>query len=344
MRVGIDARPLDERPTGIGVYTREIMKFLSTITGIDVFLYSNRNISWNGNGTKWVSSSVAGPLWRNVILPRQLREHNIDVFWGSLGTLPIVKVRPKTVITIHDLLWIDLPKTLTFRDKIGRRLQMSNAIQKADAVIAVSDFTAQRLKTHYSRTHNTFVVPEASRFPPQTTSESLLISKNILAIGGNEFRKNNEFLVKAFEKSSLLERGWTLTVVGRGSSALRSSTDAVHLLDYVPDEDLVTAYKNAGAVVIASTYEGFGLPVVEALGFKKPLLVSSIPPFREFGLPKNAYFDPFDLNSCIRIMEQLVDDIWRDEFVRQTAGIIADWPSWNEIGQLTFDVMRKVAY
>ncbi|MDA8193876.1 MAG: glycosyltransferase family 1 protein [Thermaerobacter sp.] len=314
LTIGIDGRPLRTPTTGIGVYSRETLAALAGLRPAWRFVVYIDGVGEMGHelvaqGALRLAACAIRPavLWRHVwLLPRLLRDR-VDVLWSPLGVLPMVCPVP-AVVTIHDVLWKDLMETLTPRDHLTRRTQMGRSLHVASRIVAVSRFTADRLRAHYPAAADKIRVIRQG--PGQTPGLVLtpfgLTSGQpyLLSLGGAEPRKNNGRLVQAFRQSRLPTLGWRLIVVGREAVA-RFAGPAVLAFEHV-DRDLLEALlAGAAAIVVPSLYEGFGLPVLEAVVRRRPLLLSDIAPFREFGLPDGRrFFRPDDVTDMIRVLNQ----------------------------------------
>ncbi len=244
-----------------------------------------------------------------------LREDGIEVFWGQNHMLPVGPLGScLRLLTIHDLTAVVAPHTMPLRARFAARTYFASAALAADRVLAVSESSA-RLTQRYLRVPAAKLrvlyqglSPAFER--PATDGDSTDIPRKygiphpyLLTVGTIEPRKDYTTLLRALElrPAPLLvivgNPGWKCRSVLRQIRRLEAA-GRVRYLGAVPDDDLASLYRGAVLTVCASVYEGFGLPIAEAMSCGCPVLCSWTSSFPEVGGPAACYFrvrDPQDL-------------------------------------------------
>jgi glycosyltransferase involved in cell wall biosynthesis len=308
MRIGIDASPLWSRTkhSGIPRAVREILLQLQRLDrDNDYYLYSKSDIDFaleNRRWHKYIHPRIPH-LLGSLYLKRNLGDghgaSSLDVFWNTRTfAFPFgLTARAGRVITVHDLVWLLYPETMTTRNRIAQRLFAERAIQQADKVIAVSESTRRGLVERIGVAPEKITVVHhgvADPFTPRDPGQSArLISEKygtssdyICTVGTMEPRKN---IVTLIEATKILRdrkqlRHQLLIVGGSGwsNSNVHASFDRcglterdVRFLGQIPDEDLPALYSGARLFVYPSLYEGFGIPLVEAMACGCPIVASN---------------------------------------------------------------------
>lgn len=310
MRIGIDVSPLAGQRTGVQTYILNAMKGLANLdTENEFFLYSNRDFDKPIENDRWhkrigwgLTAKIA-IFWLQTQLKQLVEEDGIDLFWGAYHFLPLLLDRSvKSVLTIYDLVYRFYPGTLTARNVWSHRVFTERSIRKADKIIAISESTAADLKRLFNISDRKVqVIPPGvdlgffKPYPPESSRRYLtqkydIPESYVLCVGTIEPRKNLATLFRAYAQLCRRSRvAHQLVVVGaRGWKNSHLFTlvskldieDRVEFLGYVPDEDLPKLYSAADVFVYPSIYEGFGLPVLEAMACGCPVIAfdnSSLP-------------------------------------------------------------------
>lgn len=295
----MDARPLAYPNTGIGRYTAELLKRLLD-TPYQWFLYSDKplEINWNNidcatirSGRKWWP--VGGTVAAQLFFPFWANKDEIDLFWSPRHHLPIaLPEKVKAIVTIHDMVWKNCPETMSAMRRLVDALLMPLALRRATRIISVSDATKNDLCKAYPD-----VADRVRRIYPGCFNDGLMrrvgMSDNLvyedryfLFVGTFEPRKNIPLLLRSYAEASMHadkfprlclvgNKGWMRDSV---EDLIRSAgiEDKVEVRYGVSDNDLARMYKGALALVMPSKYEGFGLPIVEAMSIGVPAIVSRV--------------------------------------------------------------------
>ena len=207
------------------------------------------------------------------------------------------------------------------------------------AVIAVSEFTRDELVELLGvREERVHVVPNGVG-PPFTPAGAAASGEYVLAVATLEPRKNLDRLVQAFERADL--GGCELRVVGAsGWGDVTVGGPNIRWLGEVPDEELAALYRGALCVAYVSLYEGFGLPVLEAMACGAPVVASTAPALRELGGDAVVAVDPLDPDA---IADGLEEAIARRDDLRLRGLERAGGFTWQRTAEQTAAVYRAVA-
>ncbi|MBL4606781.1 MAG: glycosyltransferase family 4 protein [Pseudomonadales bacterium] len=333
MKLGVDARLLSRPLTGIGRYTLEMCRALCKHPDLSLFLYSPAPIpaevlrglepakiragSWD--------NTLLRQIWGISILPRLAKQDSVDIFWGPSHRLPRFLPSSTTkVVTIHDLVWKYAGETMRPLSRIRERYQMPLAVQMADLVFADSHATKTSIIESFPLSKNKInVVHLGVTHFDSNPSKELLRPLNIkrpyfLFVGTLEPRKNLERLLAAFSQLPSHSRknidlviaggaGWGKVDIENKVKELKLSSH-VHLLGYVSDQTLNALYKHSKFLVMPSLYEGFGLPLVEAMAHGVPVLSSNNSSMPEVAGEAGFLVDPLDVNSIAHGLTEMINN------------------------------------
>ena len=283
MRVGIDISPLVQTRAGTARVVRGLVGALRGREGLELEL-----LSFGGSGR--VSSVLRDVTWYPFRLERQAR--GLDVLHCTTFRGPINAAVP-TVITVHDLALLRHPEAFPRWHRHYGSAGLGPVLRGADAIVAVSQFTkdevvelagipAERIRVVPNGVDPIFRAPEA---PSDTVSQG----EYVLAVATLEPRKNLERVVDAARLA-----GVELRVVGaRGWGGV----DVPGWVGEIPDAELAELYRGARCVVYASLYEGFGLPVLEAMASGTPVVTSCVGATAEVAGGAAVLVDPLHTES-----------------------------------------------
>lgn len=315
-KIAVDARPLSSAVTGI---SRSISKILENIDyPFEFFLLSHlpihndfkyllekKNVFWKTLQITFFS--IKGWSWYLVDLPYYLNYTlKPDIYWGTQQTLPFFLKRSiKTIVTIHDFVAFFYPKSMKKLALYQQKFFLKRSLKKVDLIICVSKATETDLKNLFPFVKKVNTIYWGFDRPKtiQNIKNSLLEKKFILAVSTIEPRKNYSTLLEAYYNYFLSDtkepylliiigrKGWESKQFYKRLEELKGRTQTIFVLENISDEILYNFYKHCAFFCLSSFYEGFGLPVVEALSFCKRVILSDIPVFREIA-GKYATFIP----------------------------------------------------
>lgn len=337
MRIAFDGKYVTLSTAGVGRYCTSLLRALFRVNAAEgsgfefvVFLGPDTAVGalppvhvrreWQG-----VMSSV---IRSTFLLPGSLRRLSADLFHGLDGWLP-ASARPPGVVTIHDLIPLLAPRAFTLKHRLVMRWIKFGRVAKAAWVIADSAATKgdlQRLLGIPGSRISVIPLGVEDRFHPAQDPGHLasvratyrLPADYVLFVGTLEPRKNLPALLRAFAR--LRGRGATagchLVLVGGWGWQVREIREAlarhgghgdVHVLGFVADEDLPALYAGAKLFVFPSTYEGFGLPVLEAMACGVPVVTSTRSSLPEVGGDAARLIDPDDVDGLAEAMGTILD-------------------------------------
>ncbi len=354
MRVGIDARPLLHPRTGIGQYTKTLVDAFVTKPDAELFLYSNAALPEVPPGvTSRVSDSpLPGVAVAQVVFPRWAEADEIEVFWSPRHHLPL-RMHAPTVVTIHDLVWLKAPETMHRFGALSERLLMPPSIRKARRIICVSESTRDDLVERYpSAAAKTSVTHLASRFAPPGSHSADPASPFILHVGTHEPRKNLRRLIESFKQATdAMQSNHSLVLAGgRGwkedcAALIRELglEGRVRIESKPTDARLAELYSTCTFLALPSLYEGFGLPLVEAMGFGKAVLTSNLASMPEVAGAAGLYVDPTSSKELTKALQQLMTDSALRESLAAAASAQAANFSWSKTADLTWSELLAAA-
>jgi glycosyltransferase involved in cell wall biosynthesis len=374
MKVAIDVRTVLPNRSGVGNYVLHLTQNLKQVDPDSdyYFLAFKKNLPLLGpldeqkNPLLTIFSHESHPLgdfWEHFILPLRLLKKKIDIFHGPASLIPFRKDHFKTVVTIHDLVAFLFPETIPLKYGAYMRYLLRHAVKKADKIISVSYHTQEDLiKILKVPKEKIAVIHEAPSpiFRPLEPEEvrSVLASryglrkKYIYHLGNIEPRKN---LIKLLEAFTIVGREmgteYQLVVSGQKGWLIRSLTrflktypmrDQLFFTGYIPHEDLPYFMNGAELFVFPSLYEGFGLPVLEAMRCGTPVISSNQSSIPEIMGSAGVLVDPTNVPMLAdKIIELLRNQEEREHLSRLGQAQAACF-SWTEVAQKTLQVYRSV--
>ncbi len=268
-----------------------------------------------------------GVLWQQLLLPRRLARGDIDLFWSPLLTLPW-RLPVPGVVTIHDLAVLHYPETLTFRVRWSLLPFLAHSVDRAARIVAVSYAAAADLELAFPAALGKVRVIEngvAADFEPAAAAEIVRTRERLgatngyfVALGTLEPRKNLGLLLDAWEllRRNRPEAALPLILVGPDgwknralkSRLARLEGQGVRHLGRIPRSELIAVLQGARALVYPSLYEGFGLPVAEAMACGVPVLVSDRSSLPEVAGDAGLLFDPTDAEGLAAALARIATD------------------------------------
>lgn len=328
MNIGVDARPLLPPLTGIGRY---LYGFLETLQRKDrenrYFLFCHRPLDFPLLNSRWrlVHGRRKGRLqstaWIQTAVPGHARSLGLDLFWAPRHHLPLHLPRQTAaVVTIHDLVHRRYPGTMSSPNLILERLLMGPSLRRADRVLVPSHASRDEVIHFFPQTRRKIrvVSPGVPAFPSKSTRRDRLPKPYFLAVGTREPRKNLARVIAAFLKMETDGSPVHLAVAGgtgwkhhetdqwiRGMRPADQGDRTVHLLGYVERSQLPELYREAIALVFPSVYEGFGLPILEAMSMGTPVITANCSAMPEVCGSAAIQVDPFSVSDIRDAMERL---------------------------------------
>jgi glycosyltransferase involved in cell wall biosynthesis len=361
LRIGIDGRPFQGKQAGTGRYIAQLCMVLDhLLPDAQFFIYSNRPIVMPVNSGRWLH--VNDPCWLMRRLPATLwylertsaliRRDAIDVFWGAANFLPNrINSHVKTILTVLDLVPQLFAQTMGLKHRLVHKLYFDASFAKAHRLVTISRGTKLRLMQSYGRKVDEIIYPcvnENFKRPDDRAIEQVRVKFGLqqaffLTVATLEPRKNLMVVLQAMIR--LKGKGLDLPAlvlvgqVGWKTEALFETIKQAQLAGvcvvqtaFVPDEDLPALYGASTAFVFPSIYEGFGMPVLEALHCGARVLASDTPEIREAGGDSATYFEP-TVEGIVSALEALLQPDTHDKSdMHPSLGSLAHASTWEREG------------
>ena len=372
MNIGLDAKRIVRNASGLGNYGRTLVNDLCNIVDHDTMLHLYAPDPGNEVLREQVKTSDRvrfvypehTPMkawWRSHGIVKDLVRDHIDIFHGLSGELP-VGIRQsgiKSVVTIHDLIFLRHPEYYHWWDVKIYAAKFHKTLREADSIVAISQRTKDdiielggidpdRIKVIYQSCGDSFKYPANEDRRQSVNAQYMLPSRYIINVGTIEERKNILLAVKALHQ---LPEDLSLVIVGRSTpyadQVKRYAEEnrlghRVHFLHGVPNNDLPAIYQMAEACVYPSRYEGFGIPVIEAIQSGLPVVACSGSCLEEAGGPDCLYVHPDDVQGMAASILQVVKGAeGRDERIARAQQYITRFEG-NDVAQQMMEVYLGV--
>jgi glycosyltransferase involved in cell wall biosynthesis len=371
MRIAIDAHSVGARLGGNETYAINLIEALAQIDQSNQYtLYVTKQPAVDRFANRWPNFTVRltrphTPLVRiPLTLSRELRRHPVDVLHVQYTAPPFAPC--PVVTTIHDLAFEHLPETFNRRSWMQLRLTVRRTARRAAQIVTVSEYSRQDIiKTYGINPEIITVTPEAaSRAFRQVSDENRLAEVRktyglerdyILSLCSIQPRKN---LVRLIEAYCLLRRSHTggklpqLVLAGKRAWLDNETMQAaqgdelsadIRFTGYVADEDLNALYSGATCFVYPSYFEGFGLPILEAMKCGTPVIAGNRTSIPEVAGEAALLFDPFDVQSLVEALRRILNDSEYRETLSARGLQRANEFSWQTTARLTLAVYEKAA-
>ncbi len=343
MHVGFDAKRAFQNTTGLGNYSRDVLRVLARHRpGHRYVAYGPRPFAGKlaeGVEARGPDSALwrkLGSAWRVAGLAAQLRRDGVELFHGLSNELPlgIEKAGVRSVVTIHDLIFERFPELYPPIDRRIYQWKFRSAAARADVVVAISEQTKAdlverygvppaRIRVVYQGCHPAFQAPADPAALAEARVRLALPDRYVLQVGTVERRKN---LLLTVEALSGLPADVQLLVVGRQTEYAEEVRQRaqrlgvagrVRFLTGVGTGDLAALYRLAAAATYPSIFEGFGIPIVEALFCGAPVVTTAGGVFPEAAGPGSAYVDPQDADGLRAALRAILEDEGRRAAMRR---------------------------
>jgi glycosyltransferase involved in cell wall biosynthesis len=340
MKIGFDAKRAFYNTRGLGNYSRNLIDgLLAYFPDEDYYLFGDK--PKNGECHEWfhkiekdvnivgpnAKSSIRKALWRSYFMEDNIRSIDLDIYHGLSHEIPFKKRNKHTkyVVTIHDLLFLRFKQHFKWIDIQIYLSKIKYSCRHADLVLAVSEQTKQDLIDFLHIPEEKIIVNYQSCCPsyymsPEAPADNEV--KNIYHLPDNYYlfvgalvkHKNIERIIEAM---ALLppELSYPLVIVGKGNGLKKALSeqiqklrlsDKIQFIDYVKCEHMPSLYKLARLLIWPSLFEGFGIPIIEALFSKLPVITSNTGCFPEVGGPGAYYVNPESLADIVRGIEEVM--------------------------------------
>lgn len=335
MRVGFDSKRLFNNFTGLGNYSRFVVDALAAnYPTNEYFLYSPA-VRTHSETTHYLDAErftvrqpqgKPGALWRTYSITDDIRNDKLDVFHGLSNELPLRKpLGVRTILTVHDLIFLRFPEYYRMFDVAIYRWKLKHSCKSADCVVAVSQQTAADLQEFldvdpkkivvvYQGCHPSFH-RQVSREEIEGVRERYNLPKEfILYVGTLEKRKNAGLIIRALarmkNKIPVVFAGRPTKYVAELEALVKThqAQDWVKFVYNTSFADLPAVYQAASLFIYPSVFEGFGIPIVEAIASGVPVITSNGSCFSEAGGPDCIYVNPSNPDELADKIKMVLDN------------------------------------
>lgn len=365
MIIGVDGNEANvQQKVGVSVYTLKLLEYFQE--------HSNKNLRFIvylkkaphadlPDETDFFSYKIVKGsfLWSQLFLPFELLKNRFsrdkcDVFFSPAHYAPRFSFSP-TVVTIHDVAYLHFPDEFLKKDLYQLKNWTSYSVHKAKKIITVSKATKKDVVNYYHIPEGQIEVVyngfekdvEPDEIVPPTPE---IPNPYVLYVGTIQPRKNIITLIRAFtifnkshpeyQLAITGKKGWLFDQIFREARNLYLENKIV-FTGYVSDEELVYLYHHAFCFVLPSLYEGFGIPILEAMSFGAPVISSYASSLPEVGDEAALYFDPEDEKDLAHKLEVLHSDSkLRHELIKKGTARVKQF-SWTTCAEKTLQVLRE---
>lgn len=367
MRIGFDGKRFFHNNTGLGNYSRSLIKVLSDYLPENEYLLYNPKKRSNYKLTNFNKSVIeVNPenylskklmsLWRLFFVSNKIKKQNLDIFHGLSGEIPLgLPNNIKKVVTIHDLIFVRYPNLYSYFDRKIHLLKFRYAAKKSDVVVAISQQTKNdvvsflginkdKIKVIYQGCNAVFKQTFTEDQIKDTLIKYNLPENYILNVGTIEKRKNLLTVLKSITNSDK-----NLVVIGKKTDYFdevrnyiisNNLEKQVLFLKNLSLEEMAIIYQKATLFVYPSIFEGFGIPIIEALYSKTPVITSTGSCFSEAGGSDSIYINPDNSEE----LKEAINLLWenpskRDEMQEKGFEFVQKFndetiaKNWNELYQ-----------
>jgi len=331
MRIGFDGKRTTQNLTGLGNYSRYVIRLLAKFQPQNHYIvYALKTpvpeLRIPGIEYQYAKDQTFKFYWRSFGIVSTMVKQKINLFHGLSNEIPfgLRKARIPSVVTIHDLIFIRYPEYYSLIDRFIYKVKFRYAALNADKVIAISQQTKQDLVQYFGINENRIEVIYQNCDPifHQILSQSVrntviekyaLPHKYILSVGTIEERKNLLLIAKSLTIVDHIH----LVVVGKETKysklvkvfiSANKLVNRVHFIQHVAHDDLPAIYQQAEMFIYPSRFEGFGIPIVEALHSGIPVIAAKGSCLEEAGGPNSVYVDPDDELNLANQIKSILDN------------------------------------
>ena len=340
MRIGYDAKRIFHNASGLGNYGRDIVRILATYWPKHTFyLYNPKQAKakrWDAlpNTEERMPKGIWRQLhaiWRQGPISKRLKADRIDLYHGLSGELP-KGLRIPSIVTVHDLIFVRYPELYNPIDVYIHKRKVKHAVKTATKIVAISEQTKadltrfmgvaeDKIRVIYQGCHHAFKDKLSKEKRAEIRKTFGLPEKFVLYVGTLEERKNALSIAKALKESS-----HHMVFIGKVKAhgeklktfVLENQLqDRVMFIDRISIEALAGVYQCATVFCYPSFFEGFGIPIIEALYSETPVITSKGGCFSEAGGPASLYVDPKNPKE----LRQAVDQLFSESIATRNARI-----------------------
>lgn len=373
MKIGINLLPFRTNLTGTGVYAYNILLEICQIDPKNEYCFftnreSEKTFNFQNKNIKTITLPFRAHnvyiriFWEQFVLPFYLKKQKINVLFSPSVVLPVLS-KCKNVICIHDLIPFHLNGKYTLFRSFYIKIMTRVSARKADHILTVSQnskaeirrfcgVSADKISVGYNSINLNIKFPEVEKWDSFQKANGIP-QKYLLFVGTLEPGKNLIVLIRSFklliEKYNVNHKlviaggkGWLYKKIFQEVKS-QGLTDRVIFTGYVPDKVLGALYKNADVFTLPSLYEGFGIPVLEAMYFGTPVIVSNRSSLPEVVGKAGLIIDPDDETLLAESINNIIKNYDLRNNLIKKGFMQANKFSWNKTARIAMDTFNKVA-
>ncbi len=356
MLIAVDAKRYLFNRTGLGNYARRWVHILASRSTDTEILLCTPSVPKPApelpQHCRLFSAGIRKFLYREWFITHQLNRQAVDLYHGLSNELPFSsrQMHCRKLVSIHDLIFKRYPNFYPLADRTIYDLKSRYACKHADLIIATSETTAADIQTYYRipaariRVVYQDVAPDFFSLPEKFLP-SMLNAPYFLFVSSFTGRKNHAVLIEALERIHK-QIDHHLVLAGAGGPTLETCRrlaqslgigERVHFYPNISQEALLQLYRNADGFLLPSGFEGFGIPLAEAMAAQIPSAASDISVFRELGRDTCLYFQPGERDSVAEAMLRLLMPEQRAQLIplmRERARLFSADALWRNIKEV----------
>ncbi|SIR73327.1 Glycosyltransferase involved in cell wall bisynthesis [Haladaptatus litoreus] len=359
-KIGINARVLTKpNPTGVSRYTQKLLEALAEREDdFEYILFGTQSVPEPFKGFQTITNAgVVSPvhsgyrahIWEQTTLPRAINRYDLDVFHTPAGQPPIA-ARTSLVTTIHDISPVSHPEWFSRGYAALYRFLTPLAVRVSERLLTVSEFARDEIVECFPHAAGKTLVTYNGVTPPikpGETIDGLTEDQFVLSVGATNPRKNLKTLIQAYQcYRENVSNPADLVLAGPDRDVFASNDlpdiSGVRALGFVSDEKLAWLYRNAAALAYPSLYEGFGLPIIEAMHVETPVITSNQGAMAEVAGNAALLTDPNDPDRIAECIERAInDESVSQKLARQGSSRAAEF-TWDRTARETVEAYREV--
>lgn len=366
MKLIFDANPLLGKKTGVGYLTESLVECISNKYGNDVEFIGHYFNFLGLKDESGLPKSDKIRYKRSILFPTKLlnilRKIGIELpyeiftktkadvhLFTNFVSMPSL-FKTSTALFIHDLSFVDLPQYVASRNGEFLRRFVPKSLKRATSVFTISEFTKKRIIEEYKYDRSIIVIPVPPEKIKETRVDKLINlkipEKFLLFVGTLEPRKNIQNLLDAYSniyKSTSISlvlvggKGWNDESIEQKIQKLKEEKIPLITTGYVTESEKTALYKNATLYIQPSHYEGFGMPILEAMNMGAPVACSNIPVFKEVAAEAAVYFNQNDITDIQnKVISLLKNDNELSKLRVLSKKRINEYPDWDKVAELVY--------
>lgn len=370
MKIGYDAKRIFNNTTGLGNYSRALLRNVHQFYPENEYLLFTPKINDHIKTTffqqefKIIQPNILPQsIWRTYYMSEDIQKEKVDIFHGLSNEIPRGLKPTKSIVTIHDVIFKILPQTYPFIDRNIYNKKIKYSCENADIIIAISESTKQDILKYYPIKENKIKVVYQSCHPiyyeknnwnnKALKNKLNLPNEFMLSVGSLELRKNTLIILKAIKAIPEKQR-IPLFILGKGEKYKNKLQKYIQenklkkwiffIEEFISLPELKCLYELATLIVYPSLYEGFGLPVVEGLLSKTPVITSNVSSLPEAAGLLSLTIDPRN-EAAIKdaILKVLADSELQNKMIEEGYKYALSKFSPREVTKNLMDIYRDIS-